>query len=246
MLENNVAIITGASRGIGRAVALRLAREGAKIVVNYSSSEEAARELVEEIRLKGGEALAIKASVTSMDEVQTMVNKTLEIFGSIDILVNNAGTLRDTLLLTMDEKDWQVVMDTNIGGMYRCAKAVAKPMLQKKYGRIINMSSIASVRAGRGQCNYAASKGAVNAFTRALAVELAPKKITVNAVLPGVIETDMSATVLSLAKGQILEKIPAKRLGKPEDVVGIVAFLASRESEYITGALIPVDGAMQI
>jgi 3-oxoacyl-[acyl-carrier protein] reductase len=246
MLGGNVAIVTGGSRGIGRAIAKRLALEGASVVVNYATNELAALQVVDEITGLGQEAIALKASVTSMDEVQAMVEQTIETFGKVDILVNNAGVARDTLLLRMREEDWSAVLDTNISGMFRACKAVARPMLKEKYGRIVNLSSIAAVRAGKGQCNYAASKGAVNSFTRALAVELAPKGITVNAVMPGMVETDMSRSVLSMAKEEILSKIPMKRLGQPEDIAGIVAFLASKEAAYLTGAVIPVDGAIQI
>ena len=246
MLTGSVAIVTGGSRGIGRAIAKRLAMEGAKVAVNYATSESSALQAVDEIEGLGGEAVAMKASVTSMEEVQAMVERTLKSFGKLDILVNNAGIVRDTLLLRMSEEDWSAVLDTNISGMFRACKAVARPMLKEKYGRIVNLSSIASVRAGKGQCNYAASKGAVNSFTRALAVELAAKGITVNAVMPGMVETDLSKDVLAMAKDEILARIPVKRLGQPEDIAGLVAFLASKEASYITGAVIPVDGAIQV
>jgi 3-oxoacyl-[acyl-carrier protein] reductase len=244
-LMGKVALVTGASRGLGKAIALQLAKEGAQVVVNYAKSAEKAREVVDAIQSAGGNALTMQTDVSNFEEVEKMVDAIYEKFGRIDILVNNAGVNRDELLISMEEEDWNAVISTNLGGLFHCTKSVAKYMMLQKHGRIINISSIAGERGGRGQSNYAASKGGVNAFTRSVAMELAPKKITVNAVAPGVFETEMSSTVIRRAKDHILNSIALKRLGQAEEVAKVVAFLASDDSSYITGETIRVDGGFK-
>jgi len=244
-LMEKVALVTGASRGLGKAIALQLAKEGAQVVVNYAKSAEKAREVVDAIQSAGGNALTMQADVSHFEEVEKMVDAIYEKFGRIDILVNNAGVNKDELLISMEKEDWNTVISTNLGGLFHCTKAVAKYMMLQKHGRIINISSIAGERGGRGQSNYAASKGGVNAFTRSVAMELAPKKITVNAVAPGVFETEMSSTIIRRAKDHILNSIALKRLGQAEEVAKVVAFLASDDSSYITGEVIRVDGGFK-
>ena len=244
-LKGKIALVTGASRGLGKAIALQLAQEGAQVVVNFAKSAENAEEVVATIQSSGGTALAMQADVACLEEVEKMVDTIYEKFGRIDVLVNNAGINRDELLITMEKEDWDTVIGTNLGGIFNCTKAVAKYMMIQKSGRIINLSSVAGERGGRGQSNYAASKGGVNAFTRSVAMELAPKKITVNAVSPGVVETEMSSTVIRRAKDHILNFVALKRLGQPEEIAKVVAFLASDDSSYITGEIIRVDGGFR-
>ena len=244
-LKEKIALVTGASRGLGKAIALHLAEEGAQIIINYAKNSEKAKEVVAAVELTGGKALAMQADVSCWQEVEKMVDSIYEKFGRIDILVNNAGVNRDELLISMEKEDWDAVINTNLGGLFNCTKAVAKYMMIQKNGRIINMSSVAGERGGRGQSNYAASKGGVNAFTRSVAMELAPKKVTVNAIAPGVIETEMSSTVIRRAKDFILNSVALKRLGQPEEIAKVVAFLASDDSSYITGEVIRVDGGFK-
>lgn len=244
-LTGKVALVTGASRGLGKAIALQLAEEGAQVVVNYAKSAEKAGEVVEAIQSAGGNALAMQADVSNFEEVEKMIDAIYEKFERIDILVNNAGINRDELLMSMEKEDWDTVINTNLGGLFNCTKVVAKYMMLQKSGRIINISSIAGERGGRGQSNYAASKGGVNAFTRSVAMELAPKKVTVNAIAPGVVETEMSSTVIRRAKDQILNSIALKRFGQAGEVAKVVAFLASDDSSYITGEVIRVDGGFR-
>lgn len=244
-LKEKIALVTGASRGLGKAIALHLAEEGAQIIINYAKNSEKAKEVVAAVESTGGKALAMQADVSCWQEVEKMVDSIYEKFGRIDILVNNAGVNRDELIISMEKEDWDAVINTNLGGLFHCTKAVAKYMMIQKSGRIINMSSVAGERGGRGQSNYAASKGGVNAFTRSVAMELAPKKITVNAIAPGVIETEMSSTVIRRAKDFILNSVALKRLGQPEEIAKVVAFLASDDSSYITGEVIRVDGGFK-
>ena len=245
LLKDKVVLITGASRGIGRAIAVNAAKEGAVTVVNYAQSGDAADEVVKEINDMGGVAKSFKADVSNKDEADKMIEDVFNEFKSIDVLVNNAGIVRDNLLVMMEPDEWDAVINTNLGGVYNCTKAVARYMMMKKSGKIINMSSVASERAGKGQSNYAASKGAINSFSRAMAMELAPKGITVNAVAPGVIETEMSETVVRRAKDHILGMIALKRLGKPDDIANAVIFLASDMANYITGEVLHVDGGFR-
>ena len=244
-LKDKVALVTGASRGLGKAIALQLAKDGAQVVVNYVTSTDKAEKVVAAIKAEGGKASAMKADVSNLEEVEKMVDTIYEQFGRIDILVNNAGVTRDELLISMEKEDWDRVIATNLGGLFNCSKAVAKYMMVQKSGRIINMSSVAGERGGRGQSNYAASKGAVNAFTRSVAMELARKKVTVNAVAPGVVETEMSSEVIRRAQDIILNSVALKRLGQPEEIAKVVAFLASDDASYITGEVIRVDGGFK-
>ncbi len=245
ILKDKVILITGASRGIGKSIAVNAAKEGAITIVNYANNREMAEEVVNEITSSGGVAKSFQANVAIKDEVDKMVDDVFNEFNRIDVLINNAGIIRDNLLLTMEPEDWNDVINTNLGGLFNCTKAVAKYMMMKKSGKIINMTSIAAERGGKGQSNYAASKGGVNAFTRAIAMELAAKKITVNAISPGVIETDMSETVIRRAKDKILSTVALKRFGTPEDIAKVAIFLASDDSGYITGEIIHVDGGFR-
>ncbi|MEC4985963.1 MAG: 3-oxoacyl-[acyl-carrier-protein] reductase [Oscillatoria sp. PMC 1068.18] len=241
-LPNMVAIVTGASRGIGHAVALALASEGAKVVVNYARSSQAAEEVVAEITAAGGEAIARQADVSDEAQVDNLVKQTLEKFSKVDILVNNAGITRDTLLLRMKPKDWQAVIDLNLTGVFLCTRAVSKLMLKQKSGRIINIASVAGQMGNPGQANYSAAKAGVIGFTKTVAKELAQRGITVNAIAPGFIETDMTS---DLKSDEILKYIPLNRYGKPEEVAGMVRFLAADPAAaYITGQVFNVDGGM--
>ena len=242
LLKDQVAIVTGASRGIGRAIALQLAFEGAKVVVNYASSSTAADQVVAEITAAGGEAVAIKGDVSQENQVDTLIKTTLEKFQRVDILVNNAGITRDTLLLRMKLEEWQAVIDTNLTGVFLCTKAVSKIMLKQRSGRIINIASVAGQMGNPGQANYSAAKAGVIGFTKTVAKELSSRGITVNAVAPGFIITDMTSDIK--AEG-ILQYIPLGRFGQPEEIAGMVRFLASDPAAaYITGQVFNVDGGM--
>jgi 3-oxoacyl-[acyl-carrier protein] reductase len=241
-LRDRVAVITGASRGIGRAVALALAAEGANVVVNYASSSAAAQDVVAAITDAGGSAIALQADVSKLEQIDALVKDTLEKFGRIDILVNNAGITRDTLLLRMKPEDWQAVIDLNLTGVFLCTKAVSKVMLKQRSGRIINIASVAGQMGNPGQANYSAAKAGVIGFTKTVAKELAVRGITVNAVAPGFIVTDMTS---DLKSEEILKYIPLGRYGEPEEVAGMVRFLAADSAAaYITGQVFNVDGGM--
>jgi 3-oxoacyl-[acyl-carrier protein] reductase len=242
-LQGSVALVTGASRGIGRAVAVALAAEGAQVVVNYASSSGAAEDLVAQITAAGGSAVALQADVSKVDQVETLIGTVLEKFGRIDILVNNAGITRDTLLLRMKPEDWQAVIDLNLTGVFLCTRAVAKPMLKQRSGRIINIASVAGQMGNPGQANYSAAKAGVIGFTKTVAKELSSRGVTVNAVAPGFIETDMTSDLPNTE--EILKFIPLGRFGKPEDIAGMVRFLAADPAAaYITGQVFNVDGGM--
>lgn len=243
-LEGRTALVTGASRGIGRAIALYLAELGAQVAVNYSSSEQRALEVVEAIKEKGGRAIAVKADVSNPQEVEAMFERVLEEFGDLDILVNNAGITRDGLLIRMKQEDWDAVLDTNLKGVYNCSKAAAKIMIKKRSGKIINISSVVGVTGNAGQANYAAAKAGIIGFSKAIARELAPRNIQVNVVAPGFIETDMTAALPESVRQEMLKQIPLGRYGDPMDVAYVVGFLASDKSQYITGQVIHVDGGM--
>ncbi|MGB3308968.1 MAG: 3-oxoacyl-[acyl-carrier-protein] reductase [Nodosilinea sp.] len=242
-LEGQVAVVTGASRGIGRAVAIALAAAGAKVVVNYARSSTAAEEVVAAIVEGGGSAIAIQADVSKVDQVDSLISGTLEKFGRVDILVNNAGITRDTLLLRMKPEDWQAVIDLNLTGVFLCTRAVAKLMLKQRSGRIINIASVAGQMGNPGQANYSAAKAGVIGFTKTVAKELASRGVTANAVAPGFIETDMTGDLSNTE--EILKFIPLGRFGQPEDIAGMVKFLvADPAAAYITGQVFNVDGGM--
>lgn len=243
-LSGRVAIVTGASRGIGRAIALELARRGAAVVVNYRTSGVAAQEVVAEIEGAGGRALAVQADVSQFEEARRLVDAATEAFGQVDILVNNAGVTRDTLLLRMSEEDWEVVLNTNLGGAFNCIKAAARTMVRRRSGRIINITSVAGVAGNVGQANYCAAKAGLIGLTKAVAKELGPRNITVNAVAPGFVETDMTAGLPQELKDTALKMIPLGRAGQPEDIAKAVAFLASDDAAFITGQVLSVDGGM--
>ncbi|NEP57446.1 MAG: 3-oxoacyl-[acyl-carrier-protein] reductase [Symploca sp. SIO2G7] len=241
-LKDKVAIITGASRGIGRAIAFALAAEGAKVVVNYASSSEAAQQVVTKITEAGGDALALQADVSQEEQVSALLKSTIEKYGQIDVLVNNAGITRDNLLLRMKPADWQAVINLNLTGVFLCTKAVSKIMLKQRSGRIINIASVAGQMGNPGQANYSAAKAGVIGFTKTIAKELASRSITVNAVAPGFIATEMTK---ELDSEDILQHIPLARYGKPEEVAGMVKFLAADPAAaYITGQVFNVDGGM--
>ncbi|MFN6465406.1 MAG: 3-oxoacyl-[acyl-carrier-protein] reductase [Nostoc sp. DedVER02] len=243
LLKDKVAIITGASRGIGKAIAIELASQGAIAVVNYASSSAAAEAVVTEITEAGGKAIAIQADVSKSDQVDTLVNTVMEKFKRVDILVNNAGITRDTLLLRLKPEDWQAVIDLNLTGVFLCTRNVSKIMLKQRSGRIINITSVAGQMGNPGQSNYSAAKAGVIGFTKSVAKELATRGITVNAVAPGFIATDMTSDLNN--PEDILKFIPLGRFGQPEEVAGMVRFLAADPAaNYITGQVFNVDGGM--
>ncbi|MGX9133631.1 3-oxoacyl-[acyl-carrier-protein] reductase [Rummeliibacillus sp. JY-2-4R] len=243
-LTNKVAVVTGASRGIGRAIALHLAELGAKVVVNYSGSQEKAEAVVAEIQSNGGTAIAVQADVSDADAVSALMKATIDTYGSLDILVNNAGITRDNLLMRMKEEDWDAVMNTNLKGVFLCTKAVTRQMMKQRAGRIVNIASIVGVAGNAGQANYVAAKAGVIGLTKTSAKELAARNIFVNAVAPGFIDTEMTEELPEEIKAQMLTQIPLAKLGKPEDVAKVVAFLASDDSSYMTGQTLHVDGGM--
>jgi len=244
MLNGKVALITGASRGIGRAIAIELARHGAKVAVNYAGSEAKANEVVSEIIGMGGEAFAIQADVSKSESVENMVKEVLNRFDRIDILVNNAGVTRDNLIMRMKEEEWDEVINTNLKGVFNCTKAVTRPMMKQRSGRIINIASIVGVSGNAGQANYVAAKAGVIGLTKTTAKELASRNITVNAIAPGFITTDMTGKLTEDVREEMLKQIPLARFGEPKDIAGIVAFLATDAASYITGQTIHVDGGM--
>lgn len=244
ILDEKVAIVTGSSRGIGRAVALKLAEHGANVAVNYSGSAAAAQEVVDAIRAKGRQAIAVQADVSNPEEVEKLIKTTLDTFGKIDILINNAGITRDGLLMRMKEADWDAVLDTNLKGVYLCTKAVLRPMMKQRQGSIINITSVIGLTGNAGQANYAAAKAGIIGFTKSIAQEIGSRGITVNAIAPGFIETDMTANLGEEVSKGLMTKIPLERLGSPEDIAGAAVFLASPDARYITGQTLNVDGGM--
>ncbi len=244
MLEGKIAIVTGASRGIGRQIALTLASYGANIVVNYRGSEESATKVAKEIEAMGREVLLYQGNVADMDAMKEMVKETTKKFGRIDILVNNAGITKDNLLMAMKEEEFDQVLDVNLKGSFICMKQVIRTMMKQRYGRIINLSSVSGRMGNAGQVNYSASKAGVIGMTKSLAREVGSRGITVNAVAPGFIDTDMTAVLKDDVKEAIMAGIPLKREGKPEDIAEAVAFLASDKASYITGQVLSVDGGM--
>ena len=245
-LAGKTALVTGGTRGIGKAVVWALAREGAQVAFVYNSSEDVANQLVKDLELDQRVAAAYKADVKSRVEADQVVEKVIEAWGKIDILVNNAGIIRDGLLATMDETAWNDVIQTNLTSVYNYCHAVIRPMMSARKGRIINMSSVASEFGNAGQVNYAASKGGIEGLTRCLATEVARRGITVNAVAPGFIETDMTTAVRNAAADKIKDVRPVRRFGKPEDIAAAVLFLATDDASYITGQVLKVDGGLTL
>lgn len=243
-LEDKVAVVTGASRGIGRAIAERLAAEGAKVVVNHRASADAAEEVVAAIEAAGGEAVVLQADVSDFEQSRDLIQETIKHFGRIDVLVNNAGTTRDTLLMMMKENDWDLVIDTNLKSVFNCCKAVARSMVRQRSGRIINITSVAGLAGNPGQTNYAASKAGVVGFTKSLAKELGSRSITVNAVAPGFVPTALTNDLPDDLRQAAIEHTPLGRFGQPEEIAAAVAFLASDEAGYITGQVLSVDGGL--
>lgn len=246
MLENKVALVTGASRGIGREIALTLAGYGAAVIVNYNGSKERADEVVTAITENGGRAVAIQANVASAEDVAKLFEESVAAFGRIDILVNNAGITKDNLILKMSEEDFDAVLDTNLKGAFLCMKHASKLMLKQKAGRIINISSISGIIGNAGQANYCAAKAGLIGITKSLARELGSRGITVNAVAPGFIETDMTEKLSEQIKEGMLAQIPLKRAGSVKDIAEAVAFLASERAAYITGQTLQVNGGMDM
>jgi 3-oxoacyl-[acyl-carrier protein] reductase len=245
-LAGKVALVTGGGRGIGRAIVERLAGDGVDVVFFYRGNAEAAREVVNAVTTAGGKAEAMQVDIADAAAVAAAVEQVIASRGRIDVLVNNAGIVRDNLLALLSDEDIRTVLDTNIGGVFNVTRAVVPHMISKRSGRIVNLSSVAGEKGGRGQSNYAASKGAINAFTRAMAVELASRKITVNCVAPGVIETEMSQQVRDLAGDEVKARILLRRYGQAQDVAHAVWFLASRFADYITGEVLHVDGGFKM
>ncbi len=245
-LSGKTALVTGASRGIGRATAVMLAKAGAKVVINYNRSEEKAREVKHEIESSGGHAEIFMADVSDPGQVDALFDFIRNTYGRIDILVNNAGIIKDNLLISMRLSEWDSVLETNLKGAFLCSRKAAEMMMANHSGKIINVSSTSAIRGGRGQVNYASAKGGLISFTMSCAVELSGKGIQVNAVLPGMIVTDMSSRARKRAADKILDKIPASRFGQPDDIADLITFLASGSADYITGQAIPVDGGLSI
>ncbi len=243
-LKDRVAIVTGASRGIGRAIALELARRGAKVVVNYNASAGPAAEVVAAIQASSGAATALKADVSQFAQAQALIKAATEAYGRLDILVNNAGTTRDMLLAMMKEEDWDTVLATNLKSAFNCAKVALRPMMRQKYGRIVNITSVSGIAGNAGQTNYSASKAGLIGFTKALAREVGSRNITVNAVAPGFVETDLTRDLPAELKQAAVTATPLGRWGTCEEVAYAVAFLASDEAAFITGQTLPVDGGM--
>lgn len=245
-LSGRVALVTGGSRGIGKAIVERLARDGAKVAFVYNSSSEASDKIVADLAAEGLEAAAYQCNVRSKAEAEKVIEQVIEKWEKIDILVNNAGIIKDGLLATMTEEMWQDVIDTNLTSVFNFCQSISRPMMSARYGRIINMSSVAASVSNPGQANYAASKGGIEGFTKCLATELARRGITCNAVAPGFIATDMTEDVRNAAGDMIKKKIPCRRLGEPDDIANAVAFFASDAASYVTGQVLKVDGGLTL
>ena len=243
-LAGKVSLVTGASRGLGRAIALRLASLGAKVVINYLASEQPAASLLKEIEKAGGEAMLVKANVAEAKEVRAMVREVVGRWGKIDILVNNAGIVRDDLLPRMADEAWDEVINTNLRGAYLCTKFAVRSMMEQSWGRVINIASLAGIVGNIGQANYSAAKGGLIAFTKSVARELGSRNITVNAIAPGFITTEMTDKLPQETRDIILSRIPLKRLGRPDDIAELAAFLASERASYITAQVICIDGGV--
>ena len=241
-----VAVVTGGSRGIGRAIALRLAAGGAKVVVNYHSNEAAASKVVEQVRAGGGEAVAVQADVSQPAQAQALIDAAQEAFGRVDILVNNAGTTRDTLIMRMSEEDWDLVLDTNLKGAFNCIKAATRPMMRQRYGRIVNVTSVSGLAGNAGQANYAAAKAGLVGLTKTVAKELGSRNITCNAVAPGYVPTDLTGTLPPELVELAIQRTILGRAGTGEDMAAAVAFLACDDASFITGQVLTVDGGLSM
>ncbi len=241
-----IALVTGGSRGIGKEIALALAKEGINIAISYGNNAISAKAVLEELKSLGVEAIAVKADVSISEEVTNLIKKVESELGTIDILVNNAGITKDNLLIRMTEEDWDSVMDVNLKGVFLCTKAVSRAMMKKRYGKIVNITSVVGITGNAGQGNYSASKAGVIGFTKSMAKELASRGIRVNAVAPGFIQTDMTDVLKDEIKAEMLKLIPLNTMGNPEDIANLVVFLASEKSDYITGQIIKIDGGMAI
>jgi 3-oxoacyl-[acyl-carrier protein] reductase len=244
MLNGKTAIVTGAGRGIGKAIALKLANEGANVVINYRSSMEAAMDLVKEIESIGSKAIAVKADISKFDEAQNLILKAKEVFGTIDILVNNAGITKDGVLMRMSEDDFGSVIDTNLKGVFNCIRHAVPLMMKQRSGKIINITSVVGLMGNAGQANYSAAKAGIIGLTKSTAKEIGSRGVTVNAIAPGFIDTDMTSVLSDKVKDTIKNGIVLKKLGKPENIADAVYFLASSMGDYITGQIISVDGGM--
>ena len=244
LLADKIAVVTGASRGLGRGIALAMAREGATVVVNYNGSKERAEEVVAEIENAGGKAVAKQCNVSDFAACEAFFKAVTEKYGRIDFLINNAGITKDGLLMAMKEEDFDSVIDVNLKGTFHCIRFAARQMMRQRYGRIVNMASVVGVAGNAGQANYSASKAGLIGLTKSAAKELASRGITVNAIAPGMIETDMTADLADKVKDEMMKQIPLKRFGQAEDVANAAAFLVSDEAAYITGQVLHVDGGM--